>query len=93
VELAGRVALVTGAGRRVGRAIAEGLAESGCDVAVHLHGSAAGAQDTIAAIRGLGRRAEAFPADLRDADAAKALADRVVAAFGRLDIQIGRAHV
>jgi len=93
VELAGRVALVTGAGRRVGRAIAEGLAAVGCDVAVHLHGSAAGAQDTIAAIRGLGRRAEAFPADLRDAVAARALADRVVAVFGRLDILVNSAAI
>ncbi|HEY6809350.1 MAG TPA: SDR family oxidoreductase [Gemmatimonadales bacterium] len=93
MELAGRVALVTGAGRRVGRAIAEGLAAAGCDVAVHHHGSAAGAAETVAAIRALGRRAEALSADLRDAAAARALADRAVAALGRLDVLVNSAAV
>jgi pteridine reductase len=93
MELAGRVALVTGAGRRVGRAIAEGLGAAGCDVAVHHHGSADGARETVAAIRALGRRAELFAADLRDAVAARGLADRAVAALGRLDILVNSAAV
>ena len=46
-----RVALVTGAGRRIGQAIAVGLAGDGYDVAVHYHGSAAGAKETLAAVR------------------------------------------
>ncbi|OLC08476.1 MAG: hypothetical protein AUH42_01375 [Gemmatimonadetes bacterium 13_1_40CM_70_11] len=56
MELQGRAGLVTGAGRRVGQAIAIGLAQAGCDVAVHYHGSAAGAEETAGRIRASGRR-------------------------------------
>ena len=93
MELGGRVALVTGGGRRLGAAIAVGLARAGCDVAVHHHASAAGAEETLRAARAAGRRAEPFPGDLRDAAAAKALPDRVVQAFGRLDILVNSAAV
>ncbi|MDP3911864.1 MAG: SDR family NAD(P)-dependent oxidoreductase, partial [Gemmatimonadales bacterium] len=70
MRLAGAAALVTGAGRRLGQAIAVGLARAGCDVAIHYHGSADGAESTAAEVRGAGRRAALLPADLRDADAA-----------------------
>ncbi len=93
MELAGRVALVTGAGRRLGAAIAIGLARAGCDLAVHHHASAAGADETLRAARAVGRRAERFPGDLRDAGIAKGLPDRVVQTFGRLDILINSAAV
>lgn len=93
MELAGRVALVTGAGRRLGAAIAVGLARAGCDVAVHHHASAAGAEETVSAARAAGRRADRFPGDLRDAAIAKALPDRVVQTFGRLDLVINSAAV
>jgi len=93
VDLAGRVALVTGAGRRLGAAIALGLARAGCDVAVHHHASADGAEATLAAARAAGRRAERFPGDLRDAQVARELPDRVVEAFGRLDVVINSAAV
>jgi pteridine reductase len=93
VELAGRGALVTGAGRRLGRAIALGLARAGCDVAVHYHGSAAGAAETVEAIRALGRRAEPIPADLADAAAARGLADLAAGRLGRLDVLINSAAV
>jgi len=93
VELAGRVALVTGAGRRLGAAIAVGLARAGCDIAVHHHASAAGAEETLRAARATGRRAERFPGDLRDAGVAKALPDQVAQTFGRLDIVINSAAV
>lgn len=82
MDLNGRVALVTGAGRRLGRAIAVGLARAGCDVAVHYHASRAGADETAREIRSLGRRAEVLAADLRDAAAARALADRAADALG-----------
>ena len=93
MELAGRVALVTGAGRRLGAAIAVGLARAGCDVAVHHHASAAGAEQTLAAIRAAGRRAERFTGDLRDASVARSLPERVVQTFGRLDIVVNSAAV
>ena len=57
MRLDGTAALVTGAGRRIGQAIAIGLAQAGCDVAVHYHGSSQGADQTARAIRAAGRRA------------------------------------
>ena len=83
-----RVVLVTGAGRRVGRAIAEALGADGWGVAVHFHASAEGAAETVAAIRARGGRAEAFAADLRDPDACTALIPRVTAWGGRLDAAV-----
>src|SRR2546425_2989252 len=91
VELVGRRALVTGAGRRVGQAIAVGLARAGCDVAVHYRGSAAGAGETVERIRAAGRRAELVQADLRDAAAARALPDQAARALGGLDIVVNSA--
>src|SRR2546426_1373871 len=93
VELGGRRALVTGAGRRVGQAIAVGLARAGCDVAVHYHGSAAGAGETVERIRAAGRRADLVRADLRDAAAARALPDQAARALGGLDILVNSAGV
>lgn len=93
MELTGRVALVTGAGRRLGAAIAAGLARAGCDVAVHHHASAEGAEATLRAVREAGRRGERFAADLRDAAAARALPGRVVESFGRLDVLVNSAAV
>jgi len=85
--------LVTGAGRRVGRAIAGGLAQAGCDVAVHYHGSGAGADATAREIRALGRRAELVTADLRDPAAARRLADQAAAALGGLDVLVNSAAI
>jgi len=85
------VALVTGAGIRVGRAIALALAESGADVAVHYRSSEAPAREVVRRIRGLGRRAEAFPADLADAAACCSLVEDVVTAFGGLDFLVHSA--
>lgn len=96
MELAGRVALVTGAGTRLGQAIALGLGATGCDVAVHYHGHEKGAADTVRRIRALGRRAEALPADLRDGggQVARQLAPRAAAQFGgRLDVVVNSAAV
>lgn len=93
MELAGRRALVTGAGRRVGQAIAVGLARAGCDVAVHYHGSRAGADATVREIRASGRRADLVAADLRDAAAARRLADEAAASLGGLDVLINSAAV
>jgi len=79
-----KIALVTGAGRRVGRAIAVGLAGDGYDVAVHYHGSETGAGETLDAVKRLGRAGTLLAADLRAAAAARALADRTVKALGGL---------
>jgi len=95
VKLEGTAALVTGAGRRLGQAIAVGLARAGCDVAVHYHGSADGAAATARDIRAVakGRRAELLRADLSDAVAARGLADQAAQALGRLDIVVNSAAI
>ncbi len=93
MDLKGRAVLVTGAGRRVGQAIAIGLAQAGCDVGVHFHGSGDGAAETARGIRAAGRHAELLPADLQDAAAARGLADRAAGALGRLDILINSAAI
>lgn len=93
MRLDGAAALVTGAGRRVGQAIAVALAQAGCDVAVHYHGSAAGAQETARAVEQAGRRAKLLQADLSDAAAARKLPDQAAAAFKRLDVVVNSAAV
>lgn len=93
MELRGRVALVTGAGRRLGRAIAAALAGRGLRVALHHHTSANGAAEVRDEVRQAGGDAECFAADLRDADAARALPGRVFERFGRLDVLVNSAAV
>ncbi len=90
-DLVGRNALVTGAGRRVGAAIARALGARGMRVAVHYHGSAEGAEQTCAAIRDAGGEAFAVQADLTDRRAARELVDRTVARMGGLDLLVPSA--
>ena len=85
------VALVTGAGHRVGRAIALALGARGWRVAVHYHRAAGGADETVATIHDAGGHAVAFDADLSDPVAASSLTTRVVAALGRLDVLVNSA--
>ncbi len=89
--LAGRVALVTGAGTRVGQAIAMALGRAGADVAAHYHGSSEGARETATAVRAAGGRARAFGADLTRPRAAARLVERACEAFGRLDLLVNSA--
>jgi pteridine reductase len=93
MELAGRVALVTGAGRRLGQALAVALGARGMRVAVHHHGSRDGAEDTCRAIVAAGGEAEPFAADLRDGDAPARLVSDVVSRFGALDVVLNSAAV
>jgi pteridine reductase len=93
MELRGRVALVTGAGRRLGREMAQALAGRGMVLAIHHHTSADGAQGLQAEVVAEGGRAECFAADLTDAGAARALPERVVETFGRLDVLVNSAAV
>ncbi len=75
-------ALVTGAGKRLGRAMAIELARRGYDVAVHFATSHAGAQDTVAAIRGMGRNAVSLQADLLDEAQTATLVPQAAEALG-----------
>lgn len=93
MELRGRVALVTGAGRRLGRAMAGALADRGMTVAIHHHASSGGAQELKREILDAGGRAACFQADLTDAAAARALPEQVVEEFGRLDVLVNSAAV
>ena len=93
MELAGRVALVTGAGRRLGRAFAEALAGRGMTMALHYNASKGGAESLREEVESRGGRAACFQADLGDAEAARALAGRVVAEFGQLDVLVNSAAV
>jgi pteridine reductase len=93
VNLEGRVALVTGAGRRLGRALAAALADRGLALALHHHASAEGAESLRDQIRAGGGRADCFAADLSDAGAARELPERVARAFGRLDVLVNSAAV
>jgi pteridine reductase len=93
MELQGRVALVTGAGRRLGRAMAAALAARGAGVAIHHHASSQGAEELRKEIVAGGGRAACFEADLTDGPAARALPRRVVEEFGRLDVLVNSAAV
>ncbi|HEX8478326.1 MAG TPA: SDR family oxidoreductase [Telluria sp.] len=88
-----RVALVTGAGQRIGSAIAIGLAGAGWDVAIHYRHSADGAETTAAAVRQLGRRAVLLQCDLADELAVRALAGRASEALGPLGCIVNNASL
>lgn len=89
--LDGRVALVTGAGKRVGQAIAVALGADGARVAVHYNGSAAGALETVRRISAAGGEAVAIRGDLAHAGAPAELVAEVVGRFGRLDLLVNSA--
>ncbi len=93
MQLAGRVALVTGAGRRLGRAFAGALGARGMTMALHYNASRDGAESLRQEIEAAGGRAACFPADLANAGAARALAGRVAAEFGQLDVLVNSAAV
>jgi pteridine reductase len=89
----GRVALVTGAGHRLGRAFALALAERGATIAVHYNSSADAARETVAMIEAAGGKAAHFFNDLTDPRGPQELVDAVVERFGKLDILINSAAV
>ena len=91
--LAGRVALVTGAGRRVGRAIALALGARGMQVVVHFNGSRQGADETARLITDAGGQAVVEQADLTSVDAAQDLVDRAVAWRGTLTALVNSAAI
>ena len=90
-ELSGRVALVTGAAKRLGRFVALRLATEGADVAIHYSHSEAEARDTVREIEKLGRRAIAISADLTNVAQIQTLIDQTVSYFHRLDILVNNA--
>jgi 3-oxoacyl-[acyl-carrier protein] reductase len=86
--LEGRVALVTGGGRGIGRAISLGLADDGADVAVNYRRDEDAARATVEEIRGGGRRAEAYQASVDSWDDDVRMVERVLADFGHVDVLV-----
>jgi len=90
-KLEGKVALVTGAGKRLGRAVALRLAEEGMDVAVHYGTSAKDAAEVVGQIEEMGHRAVAIRADLRSVDEIRKMLLEVGNELGRLDLLVNSA--
>lgn len=93
MELKGKVALVTGAGRRIGRAVAIALAQRGASLAIHYRNSRAEADDAVAQIARAGGRARSFAANLEQVGEIERMIAEVIAAFGRIDVLVNSASV
>src|SRR5688500_12893376 len=92
-ELAGKVALVTGAARNIGRAISLCLAAGGAKVAVNTRANVEQARGVVDEIKASGSDAEAYVADVADPAQVQAMVDAVLKRFGRLDILVLNAAV
>ena len=93
MSLEGRIALVTGGSRGIGRATALALAEDGADVAIHYNRDEAAAKETADAVRGLGRRAMTVAAAIQDNDGLAAMAEEVQGELGAVGILVNNAGV
>lgn len=86
-----RAALVTGAGKRIGRGIALGMARAGWDVAVHFGQSSADADETVRQVQALGRRAQAFNADLDNESQTRSMFEAAATTFPDLSCVVNNA--
>jgi 3-oxoacyl-[acyl-carrier protein] reductase len=91
MDFQGRVVLVTGGSRGIGRAVAEEFAARGATVAVQFRADRRAAGDTLAALAGGGHRA--FPADLADPEQARSLVGQVIGELGRIDVLVNNAGI
>lgn len=92
-NLTGKVALITGGSRGIGRAIALTLARQGAAVVINYQSNAAAAQEVVNAITAAGGRAVAVQGDVKDAGAAQEMVKVTTTEFGRLDILVNNAGV
>jgi len=90
-ELDGKVAIVTGAGRNIGRAIALALAESGASVVVNVRSNRAEADAVAREIEAAGSKALVHVGDVSDASSVQAMVDAAMKAFGRIDVLVNNA--
>lgn len=93
MDLTGRSALVTGASRGIGRAIAVALAKNGADVAINYSGNEAAAKETEGLCAEYGVKTLVIKADVSDAESCKAMIEQVKEAFGKLDILVNNAGI
>ena len=91
--LVGRVALVTGGSRGIGRAIVERLAADGADVVFFYRGNAAAAAEVVGTVRGAGGKAEAMQVDVSDAAAVGLAVDSLIGSRGRIDVLVNNAGI
>jgi 3-oxoacyl-[acyl-carrier protein] reductase len=91
--LNGQVALVTGASRGIGRAIALELAQSGADVVVNYAGSESAAEDVVQLIRATGRRAEKIQAHVGNVEETENMMKAIIEQFGKIDILVNNAGI
>jgi 3-oxoacyl-[acyl-carrier protein] reductase len=92
-DLTGRIALVTGASRGIGRTVAIALAQAGADVAINYLERATEAIDVVETIHALGRRAIAVPADLSHSDAVSAMFRAIEHSLGFVDVLVNNAGI
>ena len=93
MDLTGKVALVTGASRGIGQAVAVELAKAGADVIVNYIGNEAVAQETVEKVEALGRKAIKIKADVGNAEEVQAMVDEAHAAFGHIDVLVNNAGI
>lgn len=93
MKLQGKVALVTGASRGIGRSIAIELAKQGANIAVNYAGSVDRANEVVAEIKGLGREAIAIQCDVANADSVTDMIKTTLNAFGTIDILVNNAGI
>ncbi len=93
MELEGKIALITGASRRIGRSIALAMANEGADVIVHYNSGAEAAEKVVEDIRAIGADAEAVQADLTSADSIARMFELVRESHQRLDVLVNNAAV
>jgi len=91
--LAGKVALVTGGSRGIGRAIVERLAGDGVDVVFFYRDNAEAAREVVDAVTAAGGKAEAMQVDVADANAVSAAVDQLIASRGRIDVLVNNAGI
>lgn len=93
IDLSGRIALVTGGSRGIGRGIALALARAGADIAINYRRDEDAALETAAAVRALGRRAEIYAASVGEAEQCEAMVAAVAREFGGFDILVNNAGI
>lgn len=93
MQLAGKVAVVTGASRGIGRAVAVGLGFRGAAVVINYHSGTAAAAETLSSVESSGGRGLLFQADVADARACEAMVSATLDNFGRIDILVNNAGI
>jgi NAD(P)-dependent dehydrogenase (short-subunit alcohol dehydrogenase family) len=93
MKLEDKIAIITGAGKGIGRGIALRLAEEGCQVVLNYAHSKAGAEEMVKVIQDQGREAFSFQADVSKVDQVQAMVDKTIETFGRIDIMVNNAGI